>query len=49
MKTALRQKDTTIQYISVSQADVEDIHIIIPSDLDSVPQTMKLHQVSVYV
>jgi hypothetical protein len=48
-KTALQQKDSTIQYIfqNFSQADVEEIPKIIPPDLDSVPQTMKLHQVSV--
>nr|XP_022290390.1 uncharacterized protein LOC111102027 [Crassostrea virginica] len=45
MKTALQQKESSIRFFSVSQADVEEIQRILPADLDPVPQTMKLHQV----
>ena len=49
MKTALQQKESSIRFFSVSQADVEEIQRILPADLDPVPQTMKLHQVSVHI
>lgn len=49
MVDALRSTGTTVKLYLVTEAEVESIKNHIPTDLQPVPQTMKLHQVQLLI